>query len=444
MAIRLLVMLFACSLTAQTQGVTVPDTPAGRTFKAWLDAFNGGDRAMVEKYLKTYDPERSLDDEMRFRGITGGFVLIQILKSDPQRIEFMVKERNSDTVAIGKMELKPSGPTKVASFGLRAVPPGTKATDLSFRIDSATRAKVIDGAVTALNDTYVFPETAKKMEEAIRAHQQKGDYDAISDGDDFAKRLTDDFQAISHDTHLRVMFSPAALPDFDDPKPDPKREAEERKQMERLNCGFKKAEILDGNIGYVKFDFFADPGICGSTVVAAMNFVANVDAIIFDLRENGGGDPKMVSFVSSYLFGERTHLNDLWTRKGDVTEQYWTEAYVLGKRLDSKPAFVLTSKKTFSGGEEFTNNLKVLKRAMIVGETTGGGAHPVRGHRITEHFGIGVPFARAINPVTHTDWEGTGVEPDVKIDAPEALEAAIKLATERIKNDVQKIQPVRP
>jgi hypothetical protein len=444
MPIRALLILLACLSAAQSQTANIPDTPAGHTLKAWLDAFNSGDRGTEEKYLKTYDPDRSLDDEMRFRGMTGGFIVTQILRSDPQRIEFMVKERNSDTVAIGKMELKPGEPAKVASFGLRAVPPGTKAADLSFKIDAATRAKVIDGAVAALNDTYVLPETAKKMEKTVRAHQQKGDYDAISDGDDFAKRLTDDFHAVSHDRHLHVVFSPAALPDLDDQQPDPKRQAEERTQMERLNCGFKKAEILEGNIGYLKLDFLAEPGICGPTVVAAMNFLANVDAIIFDLRENGGGDPKMVAFISSYLFAERTHLNDLWTRKGDVTDQYWTEPYVLGKRLDGKPVFVLTSKNTFSGGEEFTNNLKVLKRATIVGETTGGGAHPVRGHRITEHFGIGVPFARAINPVTHTDWEGAGVEPDVKVDAPQALEVAIKLATGRIKDNVQKNQPARP
>ena len=437
MLVRTLLILFACLATAQPQGVSIPDTPAGHTLKVWLDAFNSGDRATEEKYLKTYDPERSLDDEMRLRGMTGGFILMQILKSEPQRIEFMVKERSSDTVAIGKMEVKPGEPGKVASFGLRAVPPGTKAADLSFNVDAAARAKVIDGAVEALKETYVFPETAKKMEEAVRTHQQKGDYDAISDGDDFAKRLTDDFQTISHDKHLHVMFSPATLPDFDNQKLDPKRQAEERKDMERMNCGFKKAEILEGNIGYLKFDFFADPGICGPTVVAAMNFLANVDAAIFDLRENGGGDPKMVAFVSSYLFAERTHLNDLWTRKGDVTEQYWTDPYVPGKRLNGKPAFVLTSKNTFSGGEEFANNLKVLKRATIVGETTGGGAHPVRGHRITEHFGIGVPFARAINPITHTNWEGTGVAPDEKVDASQALEVAIKLATERIKDNAK-------
>ena len=423
--------LFLGLSTATAQQV-IPETPAGHTLKAWLDAFNSGERAAEEKYLHTYDPSRSLDDEMRFRGMTGGFVLLQIIKSDPLSVEFMVKEHNGETIAVGKMEVKSGDPALVASFTLRAVPPGTKVSDLSFTIDAATRAKVIDGGVAALNESYVFPETAKKMEEAVRAHQKKGDYDAITDGDDFAKRLTNDFQSVSHDKHLHVMFSPASMPDMEAQPSDPKREAEERKEMERMNCGFNNAEILESNIGYLKFDFFADPGICGPTAVAAMNFLANVDAIVFDLRENGGGDPKMIAFVSSYLFAERTHLNDLWTRKGDVTDQYWTLPYVPGKRLDGKAAFVLTSSHTFSGGEEFTYNLKTLKRATIIGETTGGGAHPVRGHRITEHFAIGVPFARAINPITHTNWEGTGVEPDVKVPAADALTTAKKLAAEKL------------
>lgn len=426
------VILSFLRLSAAGAQQVIPETPAGHTLRAWLDAFNSGDRAVEEKYLQTYDHTRSLDEEMRFRGVTGGFVLLQIIKSDPRSVAFMVKERNSETMAVGKMEVKPGDPAMVASFSLRAVPPGTKLTDLNFKVDPATRAKVIDGTVAALNESYVFPETAKKMEEAVRAHQKKGDYDSITDGDDFAKRLTDDFQAVSHDKHLRVMFSAAPMPDMEAQLPDPNHEAEHRKEMERLNCGFNKADILEGNVGYLKFDFFADPRICGRTVVAAMSFLANTDAIIFDLRENGGGDPKMVSLVSTYLFAERTHLNDLWTRKGDITDQYWTLPYVPGKRLDGKPAFVLTSSNTFSGGEEFTYNLKTLKRATIVGETTGGGAHPVRGHRITEHFSIGVPFARAINPITHTNWEGTGVEPDVKVPAADALTTAKKLAAEKL------------
>lgn len=428
----LLAAAFFVAFSDARSQTAIPETPAGHTFKAWLDAFNSGDRAIEEQYLKIYDPSKSLDEEMHFRNMTGGFVLTQVLKSDPQRLEFMVKERNGETVAIGKMEVKTGDPAQVANFSLRAIPPGAKVSDLNFRIDAATRSKVLAGAVAALNDTYVFPDMAKKMEEAVRALQKRGDYDSITDGDDFAKRLTEDFQAVSHDKHLHVMFSPAPLPDFESETPDPKREAEERKEMERMNCGFSKAEVLDGNLGYLKFAFFADPAVCGPTVVAAMNFLANVDAIIFDLRENGGGDPKMVALVSSYLFERRTHLNDLWTRKGDVTEQFWTDPYVPGKRLVGKPAFVLTSKNTFSGAEEFTNNLKVLKRATVIGETTGGGAHPVRPQRITENFAIGVPFARAINPVTHNNWEGTGVEPDVKVPADDALNTAKKLAAERI------------
>ena len=143
----------------------------------------------------------------------------------------------------------------------------------------------------------------------------------------------------------------------------------------------------------------------------------------------------MIAFISTYLFGESTHLNDLYDRKKDSTAQYWTLSYVPGKRLTGKPVFVLTSKRTFSGAEEFSYNLKNLKRATIIGETTGGGAHPVSGHRIDDHFMIGVPFARAVNPISKTNWEGTGVEPDVKVPAGEALDVAKKMAAEQIRND---------
>ena len=202
--------------------------------------------------------------------------------------------------------------------------------------------------------------------------------------------------------------------------------------MESINCGFVKVEHLPGNVGYLKFNMFADPEICGPTATAAMNFVANVDALIIDLRENGGGAPAMVAYISSYLFSKKTHLNDLWTRRTNETREFWTDPGVAGKKLgDDKPVYVLTANRTFSGGEEFTNNLKVLKRATIVGETTGGGAHPVNGQRIDEHFMIGVPFARAINPITKTNWEGTGVEPDVKVPAADALTTAQKLIAEK-------------
>ena len=136
--------------------------------------------------------------------------------------------------------------------------------------------------------------------------------------------------------------------------------------------------------------------------------------------------------ISSYLFDKPTHLNDLYNRKEDFTTQYWTLPYVPGNTLADKPAFVLTSKSTFSGAEEFTYNLKNLKRATIVGETTGGGAHPVDGHRIDDHFMIGVPFARAVNPISKKNWEGTGVEPDVPVKASEALDKAEELTKAKL------------
>jgi retinol-binding protein 3 len=329
------------------------------------------------------------------------------------------------------LDVKPGDPAQVANFSLRALPPGASVADLNFKLDAATKSEVIDRAIADLNEFYVSPDVAKQMAEAIRARQKRGEYDSITDGDAFATMLTDNLQAVSHDKHLRVDFSPVPLP-RETSGPDPKAEAEYRKQMERANCGFDKLEILPGNIGYVKFDFFADPDVCGPTVIAAMNFLANSDAIIFDLRENGGGDPAMVTFICSYLFDRPTHLNDLWTRKGNSTHQFWTLPYVSGKRLATQPAYVLTSHRTFSGGEEFTYDLQQLKRATIVGEVTGGGAHPVAGHRIDDHFEIGVPFATAINPITHTSWEGTGVTPDIKVPAADALSTAQKLATEKL------------
>lgn len=166
-----------------------------------------------------------------------------------------------------------------------------------------------------------------------------------------------------------------------------------------------------------------------------MNFLAHVDAIIFDLRTNGGGDPKMVAFIASYLFDQPTHLSDIYNRREDSTTQYWTSPYVPGPRLANTPAFILTSKNTFSGAEDFAYNLKIPKRATVIGETTGGGAHPVGGHRIDDHFSIGVPFARSINLTTKTNWEGTGVEPDVKVPVADALDTATKLALEKIQSN---------
>ena len=423
-----LVLSFACAWAQPA----IPDTPAGRVLRAWFEAFNSGDRGRIEAYLKQYDPDKEVEGQLSFRQQTGGFDLVSIDKSEPTQIAFHVKEKGGPTTALGKLALNDAAPPRVSSFSIRALPPGAKVEDVV--LDSAARARVIEGAAKMLDEYYVYPDIAKKMEEAVRDRQQRGQYDTITDGDAFAQKLTADLREVSHDRHLGVNYSPAVLPpDRAGAAPTAEQRDQMRKQMERMNCGFEKVERLQPNIGYLKFNGFADPDVCGPTATAAMNFLGNVDALIIDLRENGGGDPRMVAYVSSYLFDDSTHLNDLYNRKEDSTTQYWTLPYVPGKRLAGKPVYILTAKRTFSGAEEFTYNLKNLKRATIIGETTGGGAHPVSGHRIDDHFTIGVPFARAVNPVSKTNWEGTGVEPDIKAPAGEALDVAKKMAAEEIR-----------
>jgi hypothetical protein len=419
-----------CRAQAPAAGsVAIPDSPAGRVLKAWLEAFDSGDPNQLDAYYKKHEPDKSAENEMPFREQTGGFDLVGIQTMEPLHLVFLVKERRSEARARGRLDVAPGTGGAVTTFSLVGLPKGATLAD--FVIDGTTRRRVVDSAVADLIEFYVNPDVAKQMEQAVRAQEQRGAYDHVTDGFTFADTLTADFRAVSHDRHLFVTFSPARIPD-QPPGDDPQTDQENRKRMEAVNCGFDRVERLPGNIGYLKFGFFGNPEVCGPTAIAAMNLLAHVDALIIDLRQNGGGWPPMVALVATYLFDEPTHLNDIWERKTDKTEQYWTLPYVPGPRLAKTPVFVLTSKQTFSGAEEFTYDLKNLKRATIVGETTGGGAHPVSGHRIDDHFAIGVPFGRPINPVSKTDWEGTGVEPDVKVPAADALATAEKLAGDAV------------
>ncbi|MBX7170791.1 MAG: S41 family peptidase [Pyrinomonadaceae bacterium] len=308
-------------------------------------------------------------------------------------------------------------------------------------IDAATKTQVIDSLLKEVNDRYVFPEVAKQMETNIRGRMSNKEYDSITSATEFAKKLTEDLQSVSHDKHLRVRYSANSIPVRQE-RGEPT--AEDRQQfvndMKRINFAFERVERLPGNIGYIKFNNFFAPVLGAETVAAAMNFVANTDSLIFDLRENGGGDPEMVQVICSYLFGDKpVHLNDLYWREGNRTDEFWTKPTVLGKKYLDKDVYILTSNRSFSGAEEFTNNLKVLKRATIVGETTGGGANPGGSFRIAEHFGAFIPLGRAINPVTKTNWEGTGVEPDIKVSKELALKtaqlAALNKSLEKAKDE---------
>jgi len=300
-------------------------------------------------------------------------------------------------------------------------------------IDAATRTQVVDSILKRLNDSYVFPDMAKKMEQSIRERVAKKEYDQITSSKEFATKLTNDLQAVSHDKHLRVRYSNQSIPERGERREPTAEEREQRKRdLTWMNHGFAKVERLPGNIGYLEFLNFMDEELGADTVAAAMNFVNGTDSLIIDMRRNGGGNPAMVALVCSYLFGnEPVHLNDLYWREGNRTEEFWTKKDVAGKRYLNKDAYVLTSTRTFSGAEEFTYNLKNLKRATIVGETTGGGAHPGGGFRLNEHFGMFVPTGRAISPITKTNWEGTGVSPDISVPADQALHVARIMALKK-------------
>jgi len=303
-------------------------------------------------------------------------------------------------------------------------------TSPDLAIDAATRAAVIDILLKELIDGYVFPETAKKMEADIRSRVAAKEYDSVTSAQEFAKKLTTDLQSVSKDKHLRVRYSHTPIPMRKDRGEPTEAEREQARWMnKRINFGFEKVERLNGNIGYIDLRGFNDHEAGAETVAAAMAFLQNTEALIFDLRQNGGGSPYMIALISSYLFGDKpVHLNDMYWRKSGKTDEFWTNPQLAKVKFTNKDIYVLTSNYSFSGAAEFSYNLKNLKRATIIGETTGGGAHPGGMVRLHDHFGVFIPVGRAINPISKTNWEGTGVEPDIKIPKDQALKTAYLMA----------------
>jgi hypothetical protein len=304
-------------------------------------------------------------------------------------------------------------------------------------VDGAKKQAIVDEIATLLNKNYIFPETAKKIEDALRAKVKNGDFDALGDASSFAQAVSGVILDVSKDRHTGFAYNPAMAEDMrrlDGRSEEEARKVRERRLLEarRENFGFRRVERLPGNVGYLDFRMFASPDQAGATAVAAMNFLAYCDAIIVDLRQNGGGDPAQIQLISTYFFADPAHLNDLYYRAADTTENYWTLPYVPGPRAAGADLYILTSSRTFSGAEEFTYNMKNLKRATVIGETTGGGAHPTQPMIVQKDFILRVPFARAINPVSKTNWEGTGVTPDIAVPAAQALDKAYALAVEKL------------
>lgn len=289
----------------------------------------------------------------------------------------------------------------------------------------------IDRLSAQVAEYYVFPDVAERVVGVLRQRLADGGYESIVTDEEFAEAVTRDLQSVNGDKHLRLTYSVDPIPEQD--KAEYFDEAAYRAEVELSAGAIASVRRLDGNVGYLDLRGMAGAEYAGHLAVAAMNLVAHTDALLIDVRRNGGGDPGMIALYCSYLFDEPTHLNDLCWRPTGSTQHYWTLPYVPGPKFGgTKPIYVLTSASTFSGAEEFCYNLKTRGRATLVGERTRGGAHPGSSYRVDTHLKAAVPSGRAVNPVTGTNWEGTGVEPDIELPADRAFDAAYGLALDHV------------
>jgi retinol-binding protein 3 len=317
-----------------------------------------------------------------------------------------------------------------------------QSTRHSGLIDAKQRDFVVEQVLAKVREFYVSAEIARKVEAAIRTRHAALEYERFVNAAQFAEALTRDLQTAAGDKHLVVDFSeepispgtPSSPPDTPvSPWPASAADAASvRNTWQRRNCMFVNVATFVGNVGYVKFDAFLWPDVCAETAAAAMSLVADCNALIVDLRDNVGGDPAMVAFIASYLFSRPVHLNSLHEPRTDATVQSWTLPVVPGRRFTGQSVFVLISPRTFSAAEEFAYDLQMLKRATIVGEASAGGAHAALPLRLDSHFRVAVPFARSVNPLSRTNWEGRGVEPDVLIREDFAIQAAYRMSLQEL------------
>jgi hypothetical protein len=347
-----------------------------------------------------------------------------------------------------------------------ATPRITMPDDPALLDEPLSVADIVQSVARQLRASYVFPDAGEQAAAALETRLAAGEYDGVEEAA-LADLLTTQLYEACADKHLKVRTMPPrpggqwpgqprpdgpgpagrrAGPEPGGPRPEPggpgttpglrerrRPERDSRPEFRPLNFGIFRVERLAGNVGYLDLRMVADPRRAGTAIAAAMELVAGTYALILDLRQNGGGSPHGAAFWCSYLFaGAETHLNDIFDADTGETRQFWSLAHLPGARYLDRPVYVLSSERTFSGGEDIAYALQAQGRAQVIGETTGGGAHPTRMVPISETLAMSVPFARSINPVTGTNWEGTGVVPDIAVPADRAYDVAYALALRHV------------
>jgi len=293
-------------------------------------------------------------------------------------------------------------------------------------ITVAQRHDVIETLAAQLQKRYVFPDAGVELAATLRAREANGTYAKDATIAAFGRHLANDLRTLGDDGHFNIHYDPDFNPPTDEPPsfPDAAEIERGRREMAERGYGIDSIARLPGNVGYIEVRGFGPTELVADAMSAAMTLLQGSDALIIDLRRNHGGQPNTVAHLMSHFFpvGDQRHLNDIYSRADDSTQQFWTNPSVQ-PRYD-KPVYVLTSSGTFSGGEEFAYDMQTQKRATLVGETTGGGSNPGAIYPIGHGFGAFIPHSRAINPVTHANWEHVGVKPDIAAPARDATRVA--------------------
>ena len=295
-----------------------------------------------------------------------------------------------------------------------------------FPLSAAATKTLIDSLTNQIIKYYVIKDAAIKMNYYIKKRYKEGHYNNIKDPHALAGALTSDILFINRDEHFHLEYNPQMANELLGNIEDvPKMVAEKLRLEKEKNFGFKKVEILNGNIGYLELSGFSRLNTYSkATADAALKLLSNTRAIVIDLRYGIGGSPDMVNHIISHFFKTPTHVVDIYIRSENTTLPYWTVPDSTYGALTEIPLYILTSYKTFSAAEGLSYELQCLKRATIVGEVTRGGAHTVTYRPLSSGFVCDIPFGKAISPVTKRNWEKVGVSPDIKVPAERALEIA--------------------
>ncbi|MFC9818672.1 S41 family peptidase [Streptomyces erythrochromogenes] len=289
-----------------------------------------------------------------------------------------------------------------------------------------THEEIIERALERIGAGYVFPEKAVDIDAAVRRRLAAGEYDGL-DERALCETVTAHIQEVCPDKHLRLLWveEPQSL----EPEDQDAGRAAFLALLQAENHGVRRVERLEGGVTLVDVRLISTADEGAAVIGAAMQLASRGSALVLDLRACRGGSPEGAAMWCSYFFpDDQVHLNDIYDRATGSTRQYWTLAHLPAPRYLDRPVYVLTSALTFSGGEDVAYTLQAHGRAVLVGETTRGGAHPTDRHAVSEHVLVAVPTARTISTVTGGNWEGVGVVPDVPVPADQALDTALKAA----------------